>query len=101
MACHSGLVPCPKPSYAKLKRTYRKPGNDVYYAQATEEPEATRKSRIPKQDRMIKNISVEEWDCPRPGEKKYLPKEVKQNIRKNFRKMNADQKHAADSVAVK
>jgi hypothetical protein len=37
----------------------------------------------------VKNISVEEWDCPKPGAKKYMPKTVKDNIKRNFKKINS------------
>jgi len=48
----------------------------------------------------VKNISVEEWDCPRPGAKKYMPKNVRENIRRNMQKIKSSEKNAADSVRV-
>ncbi len=42
--------------------------------------------------RFIKNVSVTEWDCPRLGRKHYLPKAVKENIRKNMDKIKSDLK---------
>lgn len=49
----------------------------------------------------IQNISVEEWDCPKPGAKHYLPKSIKENIRRNWKKFESDakRKHQVDSVA--
>jgi hypothetical protein len=49
----------------------------------------------------VDNISVEEWDCPRPGSKKYMPKSVKDNIKKNLHKINKDSKTKADSVTIR
>ena len=43
------------------------------------------------QERYIKSVTEEEWDCPQPGTKRYLPKHVKENIRRNFQKMTEEQ----------
>jgi hypothetical protein len=48
--------------------------------------------------RVIQNISVEEWDCPRPEAKKYMPKSIKENIRKNLKKMNSKVGDKSDEV---
>jgi len=37
--------------------------------------------------RELKTVTVEEWDCPKPGVKN-VPKQVQENIRKNKRKFN-------------
>jgi hypothetical protein len=50
---------------------------------------------------MIQSVSVEEWDCPRPGQKKYMPKSVKENIRKNLKKVTKDSGNKADSVSIR
>jgi hypothetical protein len=50
---------------------------------------------------MITHVSVEEWDCPQPGKKKYMPKQVKQNIRKNMKRISSDKQNEADSVQTK
>jgi len=49
----------------------------------------------------VKNISVEEWDCPRPGAKKYMPKNVKENIRRNMQKIKSSEKNEADSLHIR
>jgi len=36
----------------------------------------------------VKNVSIEEWDCPRPGSRRYMPKNIKKNIKKNFQRVN-------------
>lgn len=35
----------------------------------------------------IQHIDVEEMDCPKPGEKKIMPRAVRENIRKNRKKI--------------
>jgi hypothetical protein len=40
--------------------------------------------------RSVSNVTQEEWDCPRPGNKKYMPRAVKENIKKNLKKINSD-----------
>jgi hypothetical protein len=35
----------------------------------------------------IQHVDVEELDCPKPGEKKTMPRAVKENIRKNKKKV--------------
>jgi hypothetical protein len=51
------------------------------------------------EDKMIHNVSMEEWDCPRPGVKKYMPRSVRDNIRKNTKKLKQDDTDAhQDSV---
>ncbi|HYF66997.1 MAG TPA: hypothetical protein VD884_02625 [Ohtaekwangia sp.] len=36
----------------------------------------------------VKNVSIEEWDCPKPGSRRYMPRSVKENIKKNLQKVN-------------
>jgi hypothetical protein len=52
--------------------------------------------------KVIRNVSVEEWDCPKPGTRKYMPKKVKENIKRNIKKIKSDHKdeNRADSVRV-
>jgi hypothetical protein len=88
-ACQTGKIPCPRIKSAKLHKTYRPPSSSLLSARAehvqpAEEP-GVHYSR-PGAEHYIKNVSVEEWDCPRPGAKKYMPKSVKDNIRKNKKK---------------
>jgi len=40
----------------------------------------------------VKSITVEEWNCPKPGEKKVMPRSVKENIRKNLKKVKSAEK---------
>lgn len=102
-ACHSGLIPCPRVKTAKLQKTYRPPSTSLLSARAdkpAEEP-ATQNSR-PDSQHYIKNVSVEEWDCPRPGAKKYMPRSVKDNIKKNKKKFEQDLKQTqADSLSTR
>jgi hypothetical protein len=53
----------------------------------------------PHEDKYVKNVSVEEWDCPEPGSKKYMPRHVRENIRRNYKKITSEkQVVASDSV---
>jgi hypothetical protein len=59
----------------------------------------TQKKTRGSDQKVVSNVSVEEWDCPQPGKRKYMPRQVKANIRKNFEKINAARKEQADSLA--
>jgi hypothetical protein len=102
-ACQMGRIPCPKIKTAKLNKSFRSPSSSLS-AKVSLAPESdiqqTKESR-PSEVRFINNISVEEWDCPKPGAKHYMPKSVKENIRKNWKKFESDarKKNEADSVA--
>jgi hypothetical protein len=102
-ACQSGKIPCPDargprvkkvkvntkrhPEYTASINSRRPAAETKYQGQQAKEAEG----------RFIKNVSVEEWDCPKPGEKKYMPRAIKGNIKRNMKKLNADQKQKAES----
>ena len=98
-ACQSGKIPCPKIKTAKLQKNYRPPAS-AYTAKATSaETESERKEGKPNDIHFIQNVSVEEWDCPKPGSKHYMPKSVKENIKRNKKKIESDyQKQQTDSL---
>lgn len=100
--CQSGIIPCPTVKVAKVKKSkpYR-PSPTSFSARAEIESENLHNKTNKADDDRFKNISAEEWDCPRPGEKKYMPKNVKDNIRKNMRKINSSSKAAVDSLQTK
>lgn len=99
--CRSGLLPCPEVKGLKLKKSqvnrgFRFPGRDV----RKEEPEAvttvSSDARTPTQRKSrkyryvkytIEHVDVEELDCPRPGEKRVMPRAIRENIRKNRKKI--------------
>src|SRR6187402_3779806 len=90
-ACQAGLIPCPRVKTAKLHKNYRPPSASLLSARAEQpESEPGNQNMRPGSEHYIKNVSMEEWDCPRPGAKKYLPKTVKDNIRKNKKKFEQD-----------
>lgn len=103
MSCHSGVIPCPKIKTVKLHRNFR-PSAASLSAKATQEEPETPHQRYKdvrtNEGHFVKNISVEEWDCPRPGAKRYLPKSVKDNIKKNKKKFEEDVKNQTDSLSV-
>ena len=99
-SCQRGLIPCPggEPFNFKHRSSYKT--RPVLTAEVSEQPNTKiPNERNPKpNDRFINNVSVEEWDCPKPGKRKYMPRAVKQNIRKNWKKINAtDSLHSAAS----
>lgn len=101
-ACQMGKIPCPKIKTVKLHKNYR-PSAALLSAKANQEPETVNKAKEgrPSDVHFIKNISVEEWDCPKPGAKHYMPKSVKENIRKNKKKFESDlrKENQADSLS--
>jgi hypothetical protein len=101
-ACQGGKIPCPKIKTTKLHKSFR-PSVGSLSARADQEPEATaRKTKDTRTNdgHFVQNISVEEWDCPKPGKKRYMPKSVKENIRRNKKKIESDFKeNAADSLS--
>ena len=100
-ACQMGRIPCPKIETVKLRKSFRAPASSLS-AKISPAPESDiqRRDSRPSEVRFINNISVEEWDCPKPGAKHYMPKSVKENIRKNWKKFESDarKKNVADSV---
>ncbi len=99
-ACQSGLIPCARVKTAKLKRsTGHRPFFQLESSMSAKSDGASNlhsKSYKESADRFTTNISVEDWDCPRPGKKKYLPKAIKGNIKRNMRKIKSDDKKKAD-----
>jgi hypothetical protein len=101
-ACQSGFIPCPEAKGVRLKRSHAKQvrmteRNDM--TASTREMPNNSQAHIRQTRPALEHVDVEEWDCPRPGAK-YMPKEVKDNIRKNARRMKSYYKNRneADSV---
>ena len=89
-ACGPGLIPCPVvelPTY-KQASAKRKP-TSALVVKSEEEPKSPYAKTSKTNDRYVSNVTLEEWDCPRPGDKKYMPKKIKQNIRKNWQKIQS------------
>jgi hypothetical protein len=90
-ACRSGVIKCPDPVTAKLRK---RPAN---YGLKTPEKNITASSKEVTKEKPFKypeprNVksadTIEEWDCPKPGSKT-VPKSVKENIKKNRKKFDA------------
>jgi len=93
-ACERGLIPCPSLKLTKAKH-YRRPliNSKNLSARANEDSKESRNRYAKSEDaRVVKSVSVEEWDCPKPGEKKVMPRSVKENIRKNLKKVKTAEK---------
>ncbi|MEO5978148.1 MAG: hypothetical protein ABIS36_02600 [Chryseolinea sp.] len=102
-ACHSGLMPCPKPQTVKLHKSFKTPPTSLISRASKPREEETQRNKDvrPSDARYVGNISMEEWDCPRPGAKRYLPKSVKENIRKNKKKFQDEREMQLDSLSSK
>jgi hypothetical protein len=103
MSCQTGRIPCPTFKTARLSKS--NPGQKSYAsAMARVEPQDSGSNKDGKtgkisSTRFVRNVTEEEWDCPEPGNKKYLPRRVKENIRRNFEKIHQDDLRARqDSV---
>jgi sortase (surface protein transpeptidase) len=92
-ACERGLIPCPSLRTTKAKH-YRRPliNSKNLSARANDDSKENRKNYKSEDTRVVKSISVEEWNCPKPGEKKVMPRSVKENIRKNLKKVKSAEK---------
>jgi hypothetical protein len=101
-ACQSGRIPCPEPKAAKVKRSVIHKrfldSNETLSAKADDTKNRSTRGGNKSTVRTISSVSVEEWDCPQPGRKKYMPRSVRQNIRKNMKRINAPE-NKQDSVA--
>ena len=104
VGCQSGKLPCPKVKGPRLvKSSMAKPYKPQTVTAKLESVEVAPESKSPskvQQSKFVKNISVEEWDCPKPGQKKYMPKNIRENIRRNARTVQEQPGTvaAADSV---
>lgn len=96
VGCQGGRIPCPKPKSAKLYKSTPGRHRASYQVAEAETSSAGQSGKQVKatQDRFVRNVSVEEWDCPQPGSRKYLPKSIKQNIRRNARLVQQEQAKA-------
>ncbi len=108
-ACQTGRIPCPKVKADKVKRSVVK--RNMRYADRnvtasievddnTNNPR-TNIIRIPGTRPPLEHINVEEWDCPKPGSKRAVPKAVKDNIRKNKKAYETYYKNRESSDSVK
>jgi len=102
-ACRSGIIPCPEIKGMRLKKSqvnkrFRIPERNVSREEAesvitvssdakTPQPEAKNSNKYRYVKYTIRHVDVEELDCPKPGEKKTMPRAIKENIRKNRKKI--------------
>lgn len=92
-ACRNGLIPCPTVKSDKMKKTVI--NKRLRYAErnttASIEPvnnQPSNRTRPLHNYRAeikptLEHMNVEEWDCPKPGMKRNVPKTLKDNIKKN------------------
>jgi hypothetical protein len=99
-ACGSGKMDCPRPESVRLKKRV-----GVNYKVLVARQRQQSKGKITRSElkqltsRELKTVTVEEWDCPRPGVKN-VPKQVQENIRKNKKKFDSyyKKRNTADSL---
>jgi hypothetical protein len=105
-ACQSGFIPCAKIRPDKVKKSSVR--KNVRYAErnttasAREVPVVQVKpnySRGTEVRPALDNVNVEEWDCPKPGTKKNIPKALKDNIRKNKKAYESYYRNKTDSLS--
>lgn len=98
--CRSGIIPCPEVKGLRLKKSQvnKRVRPERILPREEAEPVITVSSeaRTPQQTSKnsnkyryvkytIQHVDVEDLDCPKPGEK--MPRTVKNNIRKNRKKV--------------
>lgn len=100
--CRVGLIDCPEARGPKVRQTIintkslkpedlyvsSKPVKDIHQGRSLIELKEQRQDHKDP-------ATIEEWDCPRPGEQKNS-KIVRNNIRKMEKKMQADMKRRAE-----
>jgi hypothetical protein len=109
--CQTGKIPCPDFKADRVKRSsiskrqWYSDRNTTASAREVQTPEEAKPvkpvinyQRGSEVKPALENINVEEWDCPKPGMKKNLPKALKDNIRKNKKAYESYYKHKVDSV---
>jgi hypothetical protein len=113
-ACRSGIIPCPEVKGLRLKKSHaskrmRMPDRTadrevepvITVSSDAKTPQAT--TRNSNRYRYVKytmqHVDVEEMDCPKPGEKKVMPRAVRENIRKNRKKVRYySEENTSDSL---
>lgn len=108
-ACQSGLIPCPKikadktrrsSSFAKkIRPSYKSTTASAKEISPSTSPRTVRTTnwRTPETRPALEHVDVEEWDCPKPGSKRSIPKALKENIRKNKKAYESYYRHRSDS----
>lgn len=96
--CQTGYIPCPKFKAKSGQKRYKSYPAFYSSAQPAKVEDRADLRDIKPAERYVGSVSLEEWDCPEPGSKKYLPRSVKKNIRNNARRMNDGPLAASDST---
>lgn len=111
--CSSGIIPCPEVKGLRLKKSQvnkrirlperhiarEEPAPVITVSSDANTPQPTAKNKYKYVKYTIQHVDVEEMDCPKPGEKK-MPRAVKENIRKNRKKIRYYYEEAsADSLS--
>ena len=113
-ACRSGIIPCPEVKGLRLKKShaskrFKYPERNIGREQPeavitvssdakTPQPAARNSNKYRYVKYTMQHVNVEELDCPKPGEKKVMPRAVKENIRKNRKKVRYYSEVSVDSL---
>jgi hypothetical protein len=106
-ACQTGRIPCPDARGPKIHKVKVKNSKRFleYTASISSQREGQDGKSTPQtkenEQRFVRNVSQDEWDCPKPGEKKYMPKSVKENIRKNMKRIRSADKRKNESDSLR
>lgn len=96
--CSSGIIPCPEVKGLRLKKSSvskrfrnerpmrQEPEPVITVSSEAKTPQPSSRNKYKYVKYTIQHVDVNEMDCPRPGEKK-MPKAVKDNIKKNRKKV--------------
>jgi hypothetical protein len=87
VACAPNPFACPSPEKVRLKKRVGVNYKVLIARKRQQQPKITKAELRQLMSREYKTVTVEEWDCPRPGVKN-VPKEVQDNIRKNKKRFN-------------
>lgn len=103
-SCQYGMIPCIKVRPDKVKKTHVRKIRYVDRSTTASVREIPAEQVKPNYSRgsevkpALENIDVEEWDCPKPGTKKNIPKALKDNIRKNKKAYETHYRNKIDSI---
>lgn len=113
--CRTGIIPCPEVKGLRLKKSQAnkrvrfpektRPRQEEVFTVSSDAKTPQPTSKNTNKYRYVKytmqHVDVEELDCPKPGAKKTMPKAVKENIRKNKKKIRSYyQEMGSDSLAL-
>jgi hypothetical protein len=71
-----------------VKTNPKKSGANVWLITDRRSEKYHPRSSKPSTNKVVDNVSMEQWDCPRPEGVRYMPRATKEKIRRNMRLLN-------------